>query len=127
MATEIIFFLTHFILETLKEILGKSADADQMPHNVSTILQVQQKYLNAHDLTPLKLKMDSSHTYGRRVQGVVGWCDFQCRGVLLTWIRVGLTALAVGAAGVCLDFFSLVYNFSFLSPSLWKTSRFGLK
>ena len=40
-------------------------------------------------------------------------------GVLLIWSRVGqgLTALAVGAGGGCLDVFSLVYHFSFLSPS----------
>ena len=39
-------------------------------------------------------------------------------GVLLIWCRVGqgLTALAVGAGGGCLDIFSLVYHFSFLSP-----------
>ena len=45
---------------------------------------------------------------------------FQCRGVLLIWIRVGqgLTVLAVGAGGGCLDIFSLVYHFSILSPSL---------
>ena len=52
------------------------------------------------------------------------WVTFQCRGVLLIWIRVGQTptALAVGAVG-CLDIFSLVYHFSFLSPSLWETVR----
>ena len=46
--------------------------------------------------------------------------NFQCRGVLLIWIRVGqgLTAIAVGAGGDCLDIFSLVYHFSLLSPSL---------
>ena len=45
---------------------------------------------------------------------------FQCLGVLLIWVRVGQgpTALAVGAGGGCLDIFSLVYHFSFLSPSL---------
>ena len=36
---------------------------------------------------------------------VVRWCwvNFQCRGVLLIWIRVGQgpTALAVGAVGGC--------------------------
>ena len=62
---------------------------------------------------------------------VVRWCwvNFQCRGVLLIWIRVGQgpTALAVGAGGGCLDIFSLVYNFSFLSPSLWETARYRLK
>ena len=48
---------------------------------------------------------------------------------LLIWIRVGQgpTALAVGADGGCLDIFSLVYHFSFLSPSLWETVRYILK
>ena len=62
---------------------------------------------------------------------MVRWCwvNFQCRGVLLTWIQVGQgpTALAVGAGGGCLDIFSLVYHFSFLSPSLWETARYRLK
>ena len=45
------------------------------------------------------------------------------------WIIIGQepTALAVGAGGVCLDIFSLVYHFSFLSPSLWETARYRLK
>ena len=48
--------LTHFILETPKEVLAKSADPDQMPHNVASDLGLhyfascstifQQKYLN---------------------------------------------------------------------------------
>ena len=48
-------------------------------------------------------------------------------GVLLIWVRVGQgpTALAVGMG--CLDIFSLVYHFSFLSPSLWETARYRLK
>ena len=62
---------------------------------------------------------------------MVRWCwvNFQCRGVLLIWIRVGQgpTALAVGAGGGCLDIFSLVYRFSLLSPSLWETVRYRLK
>ena len=62
---------------------------------------------------------------------VVRWCwvNFQCRGVLLIWIRVGQgpSALAVGAGGGCLDIFSLVCHFSFLSPSLWETARYRLK
>ena len=51
------------------------------------------------------------------------------RGVLLLWITVGQgpTALTVGAGGGCLDIFSLVYHFSFLSPSLWETARYRLK
>ena len=57
------------------------------------------------------------------------WVKFQCRGVLLVWIRVGQepTALAVGAGGGCLDIFTLVYSFSVLSPSLWETTRYRLK
>ena len=62
---------------------------------------------------------------------VVRWCwvNFQCRGVLLIWIRVGQgpTALAVGAGGGCLDIFILIYPFSPLSPSLWETARYRLK
>ena len=57
------------------------------------------------------------------------WVDFQYRGVLLIWIRVGQgpAALALGAGGGCLGFFSLVYHFSFLSPSLWETARYRQK
>ena len=36
-------------------------------------------------------------------------------------------ALGVGAGGGCLDIFTLVYHFSFLSPSLWETARYRLK
>ena len=36
-------------------------------------------------------------------------------------------ALAVGAGGGCLDFFTLLYPFSPLSPSLWETARYRLK
>ena len=45
------------------------------------------------------------------------------------WITVGQgpTALAVGAGGVCLDIFTLIYHFSPLSPSLWETARYRLK
>ena len=47
------------------------------------------------------------------------WVNFQYRGVLLIWIRVGQgpTALEVGAGRGCLDIFSLVSQFSFLSTS----------
>ena len=41
--------------------------------------------------------------------------------------RQGPFVLAVGAGGGCLDIFSLVYLFSFLSPSLWETARYRLK
>ena len=48
------------------------------------------------------------------------WVNFQCRGVLLVWIRVGQgpTALVVGAGGGCLDIFTLIYPFSSFSLSL---------
>ena len=57
------------------------------------------------------------------------WVNFQCWGVLLIWIVVGQgpTALAVGADGDCLDIFSPIYHFSFLSPSLWEAARYRLK
>ena len=57
------------------------------------------------------------------------WVNFQCRGVLLIWIIVGQgsIAFAVRAGGGCLDIFSLIYHFSFLSPSLWETARYKLK
>ena len=57
------------------------------------------------------------------------WVNFQCRGVLLVWIRAGQgpTALAVGAGGGCLDIFTLLCPFSSLSPSLWETTRYRLK
>ena len=53
---------------------------------------------------------------------MVRWCwvNFQCRGVLLIWIRVGqgLTALAVGADGGCLDIFlSSIISLFFLPLS----------
>ena len=40
------------------------------------------------------------------------------------WIRVGQ---GVGAGGVCVDIFTLIYPFSPLSPSLWETARYRLK
>ena len=39
----------------------------------------------------------------------------------------GPTALAVGAGGDCLNIFTLVYHFSFLSSSVWETARYRLK
>ena len=35
--------------------------------------------------------------------------------------------ITVGAGGGCLDIFTLIYPFSFLSPSLWETTRYRLK
>ena len=41
----------------------------------------------------------------------------------------GPTALAVGAGGGCFDIFSLIYNFSLISPSLslslWEMARYS--
>ena len=53
--SKIILTLTHFILETPKGVLAKSADPDQMPHNVAsdlghTILQVVQPFSNKNIL-----------------------------------------------------------------------------
>ena len=39
----------------------------------------------------------------------------------------GPTALAIGAGGGCLEFFTLIYPFSPLSPSLSETARYRLK
>ena len=53
--------------------------------------------------------------------GAMVLVNFQCRGVLLIWIRVGQgpTALAVGAGGDCLDIFFSRLSFLFsLSLSL---------
>ena len=57
------------------------------------------------------------------------WVNFKCQGVLLTWLTVGQgpIVLSVGAGGGCLDIFSLIYQFSFLCPSLWETARYRLK
>ena len=45
------------------------------------------------------------------------------------WMIVGQgpNALAVGAGGVYLDIFTLIYSFAPQSPSLWKTVRYRLK
>ena len=71
---------------------------------------------------------NSVMTWGGRVVRRC-WVNFQCQGVLLTWLTVGQgpIVLSVGAGGGCLDIFSLIYHFSFLSPSLWETARYRLK
>ena len=77
------------------------------------------------------MKIDSPVPVYRKGGGQVErrcWVNFQCRGVLLVWIiGQGPIALAVGAGGGCLDIFSLIYLFSFPSPSLWETTRYRLK
>ena len=55
------------------------------------------------------------------------WVNFQCQGVLLTWLTVGQGPIVLSVVADCLDIFSLIYHFSFLSPSLWETSRYRLK
>ena len=45
----------------------------------------------------------------------------------LDYSRARAYCTAVGAGGGCLDTFSLIYHFSFLSPSLWETARYRLK
>ena len=80
---------------------------------------------------PVSTYMENSCSPGCRGGRVVRWCwvNFQCWDVLLIWIGLeqGTTALAVGAGGGCLDIFSLIYHFSFLSPSFWETARYRLK
>ena len=49
------------------------------------------------------------------------------RPTILIIVGQGPSALAVGAGGGCLDIFTLIYHFSFLSPSLWETARYRLK
>ena len=49
------------------------------------------------------------------------------RPTVLITVGQGPTALAVGAGARCLDIFSIIYQFSFLSPSLWETARYRLK
>ena len=75
--------------------------------------------------SPRKIYFFKSKPHFARVRSP----GFQCLGVLLIWIIVGQRpiALAVGAVGGCLDIFSLVYHFSFLSHSLWETARYRLK
>ena len=72
-----------------------------------------------------------TNTHDIRDDRVVRWCcvNFQCRSILLIWIRVGQgpTTLAVGADRGCLDSFTLVYYFCSLSPPLWETARYRLK
>ena len=55
---------------------------------------------------------------------VLGKLSVPGRPIICITVGQGPTALAVGAGGGCLDIFSLVYHFSFLSPSLWETARY---
>ena len=85
--------------------------------------------LFCHFYSPLILSSLSPSLWGGGRVVRRCWVNFQCRGVLLIWIIVGQgsIAFAVRAGGGCLDIFSLIYHFSFLSPSLWETARYRLK
>ena len=58
---------------------------------------------------------------------VLGKLPVPGRPTILITVGQGPTALAVGAGGGCLDIFTLIYPFSFRSPSLWETARYRLK
>ena len=77
------------------------------------------KYCLKGSLNPKQPTNQSNANGGGRVVRW-SWVNFQYRGVLLVWIRVGQgpTALAVGAGGGCLDIFTLIYPFSSFSLSL---------
>ena len=49
------------------------------------------------------------------------------RPTIWSTVGQGPTALAVGAGGVVWTFFTLIYPFFPLSPSLWETARYRLK
>ena len=56
---------------------------------------------------------------------VLGKLPVPGRPTILITVGQGPTAHAVGGGG--LDIFTLIYPFSFLSPSLWETARYRLK
>ena len=58
---------------------------------------------------------------------VLGKLPVPGRPTILITVGQGPIALAVGAGGGGLDIFTLIYPFSFLSPSLWETTRYRLK
>ena len=58
---------------------------------------------------------------------VLGKLPVPGRPTILITVGQGPLALAVGAGGGGLDIFTLIYPFSFLSPSLWETARYRLK
>ena len=58
---------------------------------------------------------------------VLGTIPVPGRPTIRMIVGQGPIALAVGAGGGCLDIFTLLYHFYFLSPSLWETTRYRLK
>ena len=131
-------FLRKVIVNTeIQKIKAAKDTSPAMQHAINLISVRQQPNTKPPPAFYRKGKLLYSHSHkdvppepqrgGRVVRRC--WVNFQCRGVLLIWIIVGQgpTALAVGAGGGCLDIFSLIYHFSFLSPSLWETARYRLK
>ena len=92
--------------------------------NATTSSFMKETFLNFCGCCKLKTPLLGGGRVMRRC-----WVNFQCQGVLLTWLTVGQgpIVLSVGAGGGCLDIFSLIFHFSFLSPSLWETARYRLK
>ena len=58
---------------------------------------------------------------------VLGKLPVPGRPANLDYSRARDSVLAEGVDGGCLDILSLIYHFSFLSPSLWETARYRLK
>ena len=58
---------------------------------------------------------------------VLGKLPVPGRPTILITVGQGPIALAVDAGGGGMDIFTLIYPFSFLSPSLWETARYRLK
>ena len=111
----------------LKKQTNKPNTSNREQKGSKNELSLQNKFDVLSDESEMEI-VDSLDHGGGRVERRC-WVNFQCRGVLLVWMIVGQgsIALAVGAGGGCWDIFSLVYLFSFLSPSLWETARYRLK
>ena len=93
-------------------------EADEKNAKMQDICNKETKTTAASLLTFLYLKFSIWSGDGR----AVGWCwvNFQCRGVLLIWVRIGqgTTGPAVGASGGCLDIFlSSIISLFFLPLS----------
>ena len=79
-------------------------------------------HFEIHGLFPNSRLYGNPARFARKMGGrVMRWCwvNFQFRAIWIT-VGQGLTALAVGAGGGCLDIFTLTYPFSPLSPSLFR-------
>ena len=70
-------------------------------------------------------KATARHIGGGRV--VLGKLPVPGRPTIWLVVGQGPIVLAVGAGGGCLDFFTLLYPFPPLSPSLWEMARYRLK